>query len=475
MTERELSARVLIVDDDAQQRSDLAEVVASLGFEAAMAADGRDALENLASAPAAAIVTDLMMPRMGGVELLKELARRGDQTPTIVLTGFGGIDQAISIVHDLKAFWFLEKPVQPSVMRALLERAIQQHHLIEETERLSRQLSFHGVLGDLVGDSPAMQEIFSLIRQVAPTTASVLITGESGTGKELVARAIHTLSPRSGGPFVAVNCAALPETLIESELFGHEKGAFTNAVERRAGCFEQAQNGTLLLDEIGEMPIGTQAKLLRVIEESKVRRLGGNKDIPVAVRVLAATNRSPEKAIQDKQLREDLYYRLNVFHITLPSLRERIEDIPMIADTLIRDANRRHGCRVTHLSPDVRERFAAHSWPGNVRELRNAIERAAIVAGQGEIQVQHLPDALAPASPLSGPEASSDDILRLRVGVPISKVEEAYIRLTMKHTNNNRRRAAELLGLCLRTLHNKLRSYDTGKAKSVAAHQGAAD
>jgi transcriptional regulator with PAS, ATPase and Fis domain len=272
-----------------------------------------------------------------------------------------------------------------------------------------------------------------------------------------------------------VNCAALPETLIESELFGHEKGAFTSAVERRAGCFEQAQNGTLLLDEIGEMPIATQAKLLRVIEESRVRRLGGTKDIPISVRVLAATNRSPEKAIQDKQLREDLYYRLNVFHINLPSLRERTGDIPAIADALIRDVNRRHGCRVTHLSPAVQERFAAYSWPGNVRELRNAIERAAIIAGQGEIRTQHLPDALAAVSTLAEPEESSDDTLKLRVGVPISKVEEAYIRLTMKHTNNNRRRAAELLGLCLRTLHNKLRSYDPERAKSAVAHQSTSD
>src|SRR5689334_5773695 len=310
-----ISARVLIVEDDAEQRSDLAEIVASLGFQVATASDGQEALRKLASFPANVILSDLVMPCGDGVELLKELQARGDRTPTIVLTGFGSIEQAISIVHDLKAFWFLEKPVQSGVLRALLERAIQQNQLVEHTELLERQLSYQGVLGELVGDSPQMRQIFSLIRQVAPTTASVLITGESGTGKELVARAIHRLSPRSGGPFIAVNCAALPESLMESELFGHEKGAFTGAVERRAGCFERAQNGTLLLDEIGEMPIGTQAKLLRVIEESKVRRLGGGTDIPIAVRVLAATNHSPEKAIQNKHLREDLYYRLNVFHI----------------------------------------------------------------------------------------------------------------------------------------------------------------
>src|SRR5262249_11243824 len=319
--------------------------------------DGRDAMNKLASNPVSAILTDLVMPRMDGFALLKELAMRGDRTPTIVLTAFGRIEQAISVVHDLRAFWFLEKPVQPGVMRALLERAVQQSDLIAETERLSRQLSYRGVLGDLVGDSPQMMEIFSLTRQVAPTTASVLISGESGTGKELVARAIHELSPRSGGPFVAINCAALPESLMESELFGHEKGAFTGALERRAGCFEQAQNGTLLLDEIAEMPLSTQAKLLRVIEESKVRRLGGSTDIPISVRVLAATNRPPAKAILNQQLREDLYYRLNVFHIALPPLRDRKQDIAPIAASLIRILNRKHSCRVTHLSSEVLERF----------------------------------------------------------------------------------------------------------------------
>jgi len=330
-----VSATVLIADDNPEERSDLAEMVQSFGYQVVTANDGHEALSKLTASPANVILTDLMMPRMDGAELLKVLASRGDRTPTIVLTGFGSIDHAISLVHELKAFWFLEKPVQAGLMRTLLERAVQQSHLIEEADRLNRQLSYRGMLGNLVGESPAMQEVFSMIRQVAPTTASVFISGESGTGKELVARAIHNLSPRSGGPFVAVNCAALPENLVESELFGHEKGAFTGAVERRAGCFEQARNGTLLLDEIGEMPIGTQAKLLRVIEESKVRRLGGTADIPCAVRVLAATNRPPDQAIRSNHLREDLYYRLNVFHISLPPLRERAQDVPAIAAAMI--------------------------------------------------------------------------------------------------------------------------------------------
>jgi DNA-binding NtrC family response regulator len=479
-----MAAHILVVDDDAQQRADLAEIVRSLGYEVTTAADGNDALNKLASVPVNAILTDLVMPGMDGVALLKELDSRGDRTPAVVLTGFGSIDQAISFVHDLKAFWFLEKPVQPGVVRTLLERAIQQNQLVKETERLHSQLSYQGILGDLVGDSPCMKEVFSLIRQVAPTTASVLISGESGTGKELVARAIHSLSARSAGPFVAVNCAALPESLMESELFGHEKGAFTGAVERRAGCFEQAQNGTLLLDEIGDMPIGTQAKLLRVIEESKVRRLGGTKDMPIAVRVLAATNRAPEEAVQNKLLREDLYYRLNVFHLSLPPLRDRKEDIPSIAAGMIRDLNRKHGCRVTHLSQEVLDWFAAESWPGNVRELRNQVERAVIMASEGEIQMRHLP-GVAGAQRVVTPQAATppreaaaptipDNAIQIKVGVPMSEVEENYIRLTLKHTKNNKKRAAELLGLCLRTLHNKLRTYeDSNKVRTAAAGESA--
>ena len=452
-----MSARVLIVDDEAVQRSDLAEMVASLGFEVATAADGREALNTLESLTPNVILTDLVMPGKDGIELLKELAARGDRTPTIVLTGFGGIEQAIPIIHDLKAFWFLEKPVNVGVLSALLERAVQQSNLVAETELLNRQLSYQGVLGDLVGDSPAMKEIFSLIRQVAPTTASVFITGESGTGKELVARAIHRLSTRSEGAFIAVNCAALPESLIESELFGHEKGAFTGAVERRAGCFERAQNGTLLLDEIGEMPVATQAKLLRVIEEAKVRRLGGSVEIPTAVRVLAATNHPPEKAIQNKMLREDLYYRLNVFHISLPALRDRKGDIPAIGAALIRDLNKKHGCRVTHLSQEVLQRFEEYSWPGNVRELRNVVERAVILAGEGEVELRHLPKVLAP--PPVEAQAPPNGVLQIRVGAPMEEVEEAYIRLALQHTNQNRKRAAEILGISLHTLYNKLRLY----------------
>jgi DNA-binding NtrC family response regulator len=386
----------------------------------------------------------------------------------------GSIDRAISVVHDLKAFWFLEKPVQPGVMRTLLERAIQQSRLVEETDRLRQQLSYQGVLGELVGDSPPMMEIFSLIRQAAPTSASVLISGESGTGKELVARAIHQLSRRHDAPFVAVNCAALPESLMESELFGHERGSFTGAVGRHAGCFEQAENGTLLLDEIGEMPIGTQAKLLRVIEESRVRRLGGSSDIPISVRVLAATNRAPQEAVRTKLLREDLFYRLNVFHISLPPLRDHKQDIPAIASALLVNLNKKHGCRVTGLSREVLQWFQENTWPGNVRELRNLVERSVIMAGEGEIHLRHLPGVVAPKHVPAVTESVPDDVLQMRVGRQMREVEEAYLRLTLKHVNNNKRRAADMLGLCLRTLHNKLRTYEGGKARSATTGGGSA-
>jgi len=460
-------SRVLIVDDEEQQRSALASIILARGFAVETAGDGEEALKKLASFSPEVLVTDLMMPRMDGFELLRRKSADGDLTPAIVLTGFGSIDQAISIVHELKAFWFLEKPVQPNVIVTLLERAIRQSRLVAETARLNRQLSYQGILGELVGNSPAMQQVYSQIQQVAPRAASVLITGESGTGKELVARSIHKLSPRCDAPFVAINCAAMPDSLMESELFGHEKGAFTGAVERHAGCFEQAQNGTLLLDEIGEMPVGTQAKLLRVLEDSRVRRLGGKSETAVDVRLIASTNKVLEDALLKKQLREDLYYRLNVFQIRLPPLRERREDIPALAEALIRNLNRKHDCHVTDLEQDVLDQFRAYRWPGNVREMRNALERAVILAGEGTIKLGHLPRSFG-ASPtaISSGESEADGSIRIHAGGPLNEVEEAFIRLTLKHTNNNKKRAAAILGISIRTLHNRLAEFGVADANN---------
>ena len=347
--------KVLIVDDESSQRSGLAAMVSAWGMTPETSADGNEALQKLNEFPADVILTDLNMPGLDGFGFLQRLRENGDMPPTIVLTAYGNIETAVKTVHELGAYWFLEKPIQPSTLEVLIRRAGSHAELRSEKRVLERNLLYKGSMGEMVGVAPRMQEIFALLQQAGPSKACVLITGESGTGKELVARTLHALSPRRDGPFVAINCAALPETLIESELFGHEKGRFTGASERRAGCFEVAQHGTLLLDEIGEMPMLTQAKLLRILEDSKVRRLGGRTEFEVDVRVLAATNKLPEEAVSGGHLREDLFYRLNVFHIHLPPLRERKEDIPAMVETLIRDINRKHDCRVVDVSPEVLE------------------------------------------------------------------------------------------------------------------------
>jgi len=445
--------RVLIVDDEASERTGLAGIVEAWGMKADMACDGAEALEKLASFSADVIITDLHMPGIDGYTLLQRLQEIGDTPPAIVLTAFGSIEAAVKAVKDLGAYWFLEKPVQADVMQVLLRRAAAQSRLHSTNRNLQRQMQYQGSLGELIGQSAKMQEVFALLQQAGPTNAGVLISGESGTGKELVARTIHALNPNRQGPFFAINCAALPDTLIESELFGHEIGAFTGASERRSGCFEVAQNGTLLLDEIGEMPMLTQAKLLRVLEDSKVRRLGGKAEFKVDVRVVAATNKVPEEAVRTGRLRKDLYYRLNVFHIHLPALRERTEDIPLIAGTLLVDLNRKHGCRVSDISEPVLEAFRRHSWPGNVRELRNVLERALIVAAAGSLKLKHL------SPPFQVQPANGAAAAEFPIGTTVSEAERLLIFRVIAYTGNNKRRAALLLGISLRTLQNKLKEY----------------
>ncbi len=449
--------RVLIVDDEASQRAGLAGMVNAWGMLAETASDGEDALGKLASSPVDVVLTDLNMPGIDGFELLRRLHAMGDSPPAIVLTAYGSVESAVKTVHELGAYWFLEKPIQASALEALVRRAAAHNRLRNDNRSLETQLRYKGALGDLVGVSPKMQEIFALLQQAGPSKACVLITGESGTGKEMIARAIHQLSPRRQGPFHAINCAALPESLIESELFGHEKGSFTGATERSAGCFELAQNGTLLLDEIGEMPPPTQAKLLRVLEDSKVRRLGGKTEFEVDVRVLAATNKVPGEAVKKGSLREDLYYRLNVFHIHLPPLRERKEDIPAIAESLIALLNAKHECRVTGISAEVQAIFQAYNWPGNVRELRNALERAIILTREGLVERKHLPAAF--TSPEKEEPLVDADCIQFRVGATVEQAERGLILKTLEHTKNNKTKAAEILGISLKTLHNKLKEY----------------
>jgi DNA-binding NtrC family response regulator len=469
------TVRVLVVDDDEQDRNYIAAKIGHWGYETRMAIDGQDALEKFPAFEPHVIVSDLRMPRMDGFELVKKLREQPFAPPVIMLTQFGDIHTALAAIHDAGVFWFIEKPVPPEALQVLIERAGVQRKLQEENERLRTVLRSEGI-GEMVGKSPQMQDVFSLIRQVSPSKATVLITGESGTGKELVARAIHASSPRRDAAFVALNCAALPESLIESELFGHEKGAFTGAAERRLGRIELAHGGTLFLDEIGELPPGMQAKLLRVLEDSRVQRLGGKSEVEVDVRVLAATNRPPHKAVKEGKLREDLYYRLNVFHIVLPPLRERKEDIPLLVNALLAAVQRKHDLPVKNVDPDVMDRFLRYAWPGNVRELRNVIERAVILAGEGPISPVHLPHSvgLESSQAVTEPAANQAGRLTLNLGTSLYDAEKALILATLAYTQNNRRRTAEILGLSLKTIQIKLKQYRSTDEDETANEQAAA-
>jgi DNA-binding NtrC family response regulator len=450
--------RVLVVDDDHSVRESVASKIKSWGFKVEQACDGQEALEKIPAFEPHLLVTDLVMPRVDGFDLLRTLKAQGHCPLVIVLTAFGNLETATQTVHEFGAFWFLHKPIRFNLLRCLVERAAAQSYLVEESERLNRQLAYRGILANIVGGSQTMQRIFAQILQVAPNSVPVLITGESGTGKEMVARAIHDLGPRREGPFVAINCAALPENLVESELFGHEKGAFTDAAVRREGCFELAEGGTLLLDELAEMPPGAQAKLLRILEDSKLRRIGGREEITVDVRLIAATNRVPADVVRSGALREDLFYRLNVFHMELPPLRERLTDLPQLVDAILGDLNKKHGCSVTGAEQGVLDAFRRYGWPGNIRELRNVIERAVIVAGQGPIAMDHLaPEFRKAAAAPSAPLPAGPDSISLPVGSTVDEVERALIRLTLGHTKNNKTRAAEILGISSKTLFTRLK------------------
>jgi DNA-binding NtrC family response regulator len=410
----------------------------------------------------AIVITDLKMPRMDGIGLLTKLTEAGSgldaNLTVVVLTAMGSIELAVDAMK-LGAYDFLEKPVDATRLRTILANAMRQRETQIELEVVRRRLRETGVMGGLVGSSRPMQQLFRLIEQIAPSNVSVLITGESGTGKELVARTLHALSPRKSKPFVAVNCAAIPETLVESEIFGHEKGAFTGAAERRAGCFELASGGTLLLDELAEMPAGMQAKLLRVIEERKLRRLGAIAEQQIDVRVLAATNQDPEKAIAEGQLRADLFYRLNVFHLAMPPLRKHIEDLPAMAEAMVSEMNQKHERKVSGVAPSMLERMAAYDWPGNARELRNVIERAVILCPDGApLEADHLPPGFGRA-PAALKLVSDASVVPVRVGSTVEEGERLLILRTLDKTGQNKTRAAEILGVSLKTLHNKLKEY----------------
>jgi DNA-binding NtrC family response regulator len=452
--------RILIVEDEENARKGYEALLRKWNCEVLGVASGEDALAKLGEFHPQVILVDVELPGMNGLELLGHLGEEIQRVPVIIITGRGSDERVVQAI-DAGAFWYIEKPLKPPVLKALLDRALGRVRDQQAVAALTRQLREAGKLGALVGASGAMQEVMRQVEMAAPSTASVLITGETGSGKEMVARSIHMLSPRAERPFVAINCSAIPESLMESEIFGHEKGAFTGAAERRIGCFELAHGGTLLLDEIGEMPAPTQAKLLRVLEDHHIRRLGSKVETPVDVRVLAATNKNPEQAVASGHLRQDLYFRLNVFHIHLPPLREHKDDLPLLIEHLLTDTSEKHGKKVSGASAETMELFKSYPWPGNVRELRNVLERAAIASDRGTIGRQHLPPDFGHAPAVAGDGLGG---IRFPIGTTVDDAERELIIQTLASTSQNKTRAAELLGISLKTLHNKLKEYEAGRS-----------
>jgi DNA-binding NtrC family response regulator len=441
--------RVLIVEDEPSTRLGLTELVSTWGFTTDSAADGEEALQQITAFRPSIVISDLVMPRMGGLELLRALKEEGTAITTVILTAQGTVETAVEAIKE-GAYDYLTKPVEPQRLKILLDKIVERQDTLREVKALRKQLREHGSFGKMIGNSPQMRKVYQTIEQAAPTQANVLIWGESGTGKELVAQTIHQLSPRGQMPFVPINCAAIPETLLESEIFGHEKGAFTGASDRREGCFELSDRGTLFLDEIAEMTPATQVKLLRVLQERKFRRLGGRQEQSVDVRVIAATNVNPADAVKNGKLREDLYYRLNVFAIELPPLRQRKEDLSLLMQSFLAEFNDRNNKSVSAVDSSAMRMLEQYNWPGNVREVRNVIERAVILSNGEFIEPKHLPPLVTDSPDVVKP------VIALEPGTTVEEAERRLILMTLEHTRDNKTRAAEILGISLKTLHNKL-------------------
>jgi two-component system response regulator HydG len=444
---------LLVADDDPGLRESLERTLTREGFRVVLASDGRAALDRLQGGDIDLVLTDLRMPGLTGIELLRAAKAIAPDVDVILLTAFGTVEEAVRAMKD-GAYDFVTKPFRREQLLKLIDKALERRDLIEKNRALQRELDDLRGRGQLLGVSPVWRRMMTLVEQVADSSATVLIQGESGTGKEGVARAIHDRSSRRSRPFVAVNCAALPETLLESELFGYEKGAFTGAAGRKEGRFELADGGTLFLDEVADLSAVTQPKILRVLQEGEFERVGGTRTIRVDVRVVAATNQGLAQMVRDKRFREDLYYRLNVITITVPPLRERREDIRVLALHFLRVYSAKNNRRLEGLSDDAIRRLEAYGWPGNVRELENVIERGVVLARGAQMEVGDLPEEIAGATPL--PEG----VLSIRIGTPLAEVEQRLLDETLRVTGGNKTLTARLLGIDPRTVSRKLERLD---------------
>jgi len=449
-------ARILVVDDEASARGGLEKLLKQEGYVVDTAGDGEEALVRFAEGAADVVVTDLKMPNMDGIELLKKLRAQDNAVPVIVCTAFGDVETAVQAMRA-GAEDYLTKPIDFDALTLAVERALERRELRVEAENLRRQIrerDGEGLQG-LVGASPAMQKVYRVARQVAAARATVLITGESGTGKGELAKAVHHLSPRAKEPFVSLQCAALAESLLESELFGHERGAFTGADRRRIGRFEQANGGTLFLDEIGEIPMATQIKLLRMLQERTFERVGGNEPITVDVRVVAATNRDLAADVGAGRFREDLYYRLNVVHVEMPPLRVRGGDVLVLANHFLRKFCEENHKRIDGFTDKARTKILGHRWPGNVRALENAIERAVVLCEASRIDDSDLPF-----------EAAPDTMGPLRIpGATMAEIERYAIVTTLEAVNGSTSKAADILDISVRTIQYRLNEYGMTRPK----------
>jgi two-component system, NtrC family, response regulator HydG len=444
---------LLVADDDPGLRESLERTLTREGFRVVLASDGRAALDRLQGGDIDLVLTDLRMPGLTGIELLRAAKAIAPDVDVILLTAFGTVEEAVRAMKD-GAYDFVTKPFRREQLLKLIDKALERRDLIEKNRALQRELDDLRGRGQLLGVSPVWRRMMTLVEQVADSSATVLIQGESGTGKEGVARAIHDRSSRRSQPFVAVNCAALPETLLESELFGYEKGAFTGAAGRKEGRFELADGGTLFLDEVADLSAVTQPKILRVLQEGEFERVGATRTIRVDVRVVAATNQGLVQMVREKRFREDLYYRLNVITITVPPLRERREDIRVLALHFLRVYSTKNNRRLEGLSDDAVRRLEAYGWPGNVRELENVIERGVVLARGAQMEVGDLPEEIAGATPL--PEG----VLSIKIGTPLAEVEQRLLDETLRVTGGNKTLTARLLGIDPRTVSRKLERLD---------------